>query len=52
MNSKIIRYLALLLIVPLATACVRVPPKPKKPQIKKVILVDYTTKSSVRFFSS
>lgn len=52
MNSKIIRYLTVLLILPIASACVRVPPKQKKPEIKKVILVDYALESPRRYFTS
>jgi len=52
MNSKIISYLAVLLIIPLASGCVRVPPKQKKPEIKKVILVDHAIESPIRHFIS
>ena len=52
MNSRIITYVAVLLIAPIASGCVRMPPKQKKPEIKKVILVDYGLESPRRYFTS
>lgn len=48
MDSRAMKYLTALLLLAFVSGCVRLPPKTKQPEVRKVILVDINLQSHLK----